>query len=494
MTTKIPPPPEGRFGAWAYQLWDYVAKNRSGVVNARISGTGAITVSSSGTGSFSISHGTSGVSSGTYGGSNVFSRFNVSPQGHITSATNVNTLAIGPFGTALSLVAVGAVTGTTTTGTLTTAGGASTIVAVGAITGTSTTGTLTAAFTPNPSFAGTGTTAGWLVTGTETAAMYSVGTATGGFARFGTGTFASVLSPDLGTFARFNSLVGAGDVLGTSTTNTFTGALSTTGITAGAFGGVAGIPRFDISAAGRVTSGLNIVLQATSPVLLSTTGTGTIAWSHATSGVGTGLPGQTVLTYEGLDAYGHSTSVGTITAFSLAGTATMGGLLSTRALRAAIGSSASQGNTPVTGYADANPVSLTTVAGTLMRYGVPSSALAGSGQGMRWKMWGTSQLGPGTTRFALQFGTATMLVATSTQAPANWECEGDLIAQSNANQEFTARFSAWQSSGLSDIQIVAGTLGMSLTTVTTLCMVGTGTLASNTKAQRGMMVDIYGLQ
>src|SRR3990167_4792937 len=118
----IPPPPEGRFGKWAYQLWDYVAKNRLGVVNAQISATSPILLSSSGISSFGISHATSGGIAGTYGGTNVFTRFSFNAQGHVTEGTNMGTQAAGgPFSTLASLIAAGVVTGTTTTGTLTTA-------------------------------------------------------------------------------------------------------------------------------------------------------------------------------------------------------------------------------------------------------------------------------------------------------------------------------------------------------------------------------------
>ena len=115
MATPVPPPPEGRFGKWAYQLWDYVAKNRPGFSNARISGTAPIAVSSSGTSSFGVSHNTSGVSAGTYGTNSTWPLLVIDARGHVTSAS-----AGGTAGAA-GLVAVGDVLGTTTTGTLTAA-------------------------------------------------------------------------------------------------------------------------------------------------------------------------------------------------------------------------------------------------------------------------------------------------------------------------------------------------------------------------------------
>lgn len=115
MATPVPPPPEGRFGKWAYQLWDYVAKNRPGFSNARISGTAPIAVSSSGTSSFGISHNTSGVSAGTYGTNSTWPLLVIDARGHVTSASAGGTVG------AAGLVAVGDVLGTTTTGTLTAA-------------------------------------------------------------------------------------------------------------------------------------------------------------------------------------------------------------------------------------------------------------------------------------------------------------------------------------------------------------------------------------
>ncbi len=113
----IPPPPDGRFGKWAYQLWDYVARNRLGAAAALVAGT-AIVVGT-GTGTFTLALATSGVGAGTYGTGATWPRFSVDALGRMLTATSGGTL--GPFGTIASIVAAGVVTGTSTTGTLTTA-------------------------------------------------------------------------------------------------------------------------------------------------------------------------------------------------------------------------------------------------------------------------------------------------------------------------------------------------------------------------------------
>lgn len=118
MTYKIPPPPEGRFGKWAYQLWDYVRGNRAGAV-LELVGTGPVIVGTGTTGTYTVNLSTSGATAGTYGSANVIPQFAVTAQGLITLGANVGTL--GTFAGLTSLVAVGIVTGTTTTGTLTTA-------------------------------------------------------------------------------------------------------------------------------------------------------------------------------------------------------------------------------------------------------------------------------------------------------------------------------------------------------------------------------------
>lgn len=94
-----------------------------------------------------------------------------------------------------------------------------------------------------------------------------------------------------GTFASLPFLAAAGDALGTSSTGTLTLALSTTGVAAGTYGGTAGVPRFDISAAGRVLGATNVAVEVQTPILL-TKGAGTLQLSHNTSGVAAGTYGK----------------------------------------------------------------------------------------------------------------------------------------------------------------------------------------------------------
>lgn len=116
-----------------------------------------------------------------------------------------------------------------------------------------------------------------------------------------------------GTFASLPWLAAAGDALGTSTTGTLTLALSTTGVTAGTYGGTAGIPRFDISARGRVNSATNVAVEVQAPLLL-TKGAGTLQFSHDTSGVtaGTYGTGGTMVSQITVDAKGHVTAVSNV--------------------------------------------------------------------------------------------------------------------------------------------------------------------------------------
>lgn len=93
MTYKIPPPPEGRFGKWAYQLWDYVARNRENAAVGFVAGT-AITVGTGTAGTYTLAHKTSGVAIGTYGGTSVSAIITVDALGHILTATS-GTIAAG---------------------------------------------------------------------------------------------------------------------------------------------------------------------------------------------------------------------------------------------------------------------------------------------------------------------------------------------------------------------------------------------------------------
>lgn len=272
--------------------------------------------------------------------------------------------------------------------------------------------------------------------------------------------------------------------------------LSTTGITSGAYGGVAGVPRFDIGGDGRVTLGLNVILQATSPLTLTTSGTGTLAWSLSTTGVSTGLPGTTAISFLGVDAWGRGTSRGTISDFSISGAATMGGLVSTRGVQAAVGSSATVGYSITGPYVNANPVSLNTVAGTLMTYNLPANAITGSGQGLCFSMWGTSQAGlANSRRFALTFGTATVAAFMSTTTNAQtWYWEGYIAGQSSTQQQFLSHIDVNNAGGFLVTELNAGTLGMTLSTETPLAIVGTGTTTGGIRTQNGMLITFLGQQ
>lgn len=95
--------------------------------------------------------------------------------------------------------------------------------------------------------------------------------------------------------------------------------LSTTGVTAGTYGGNVGIPRFDISAGGRVLSASNVTLVATAPISL-TTAAGTLSVSHGTSGVAAGTFGASlVIPQLTVNALGHvtvATNVNTLGTFA----------------------------------------------------------------------------------------------------------------------------------------------------------------------------------
>jgi len=180
-------------------------------------------------------------------------------------------------------------------------------------------------------------------------------------------------------------------------------------------------------------------------------------------------------------------------AAGVTGTGTFGGVLSTRALSGAVGSSGSRSNAVIGPYVNGVPVSITTVAGTLMGYGLPANAITGSGQGVEFSMWGTAQLSPANGGLIVKLGTATLINGTSTIAPSAWVVEGQVVGQGSAQQQFFTRFAVFTNNGVGIEQINVGTLGMNLSTVTTLHLAGTGT-NSNARQQNGMTVKFMGLQ
>lgn len=262
MAYDFPPPPEGRFGKWAYLLWDYVAKNRLGAAAAIVAGTGLIVGTSGTGGTYTAAIATSGVAAGTYGSATVIPRFAVDAVGRLSLATNAGTLS------AFSTIG--------------------TLVATGDVLGTSTTGTLTAALSTTGVAAGT-------YGGTGTLAQVTLDAK---------GRVSAAANIALGTMAQFTSYVLAGDVLGTSTTGTLTGALSTTGVTAGTYGGTGTFAQVTVDAKGRISAASSIALAAASPLAVSG---GTV--SHNTSGVVAGTYGGTLGAARfGVSAEGHITA------------------------------------------------------------------------------------------------------------------------------------------------------------------------------------------
>lgn len=467
-------------------FWDWVRSNRAGYTGTSgltlagdVQGTGLVP------GTLTSTLGTTGVAAGTYGGTNVIPSFIVDAKGRILSATNAGTAGTGGGGTG---------------------GGFNPWALAGDASGTATTGTLTMAL------ATTGVTAGTYGTGGTTVAQVVVDAK---------GRLSSVSDVGITFPASTGTYAGAGDVLGTGTLNgTATYALSTTGVTAGTYGtGGTMVSQVTVDAKGRLTaiSNVGIVYPAAIGTFTgAVVGTGTFpggpvgfgftpnpAFAGTGTAVGWRVSGtSTAAMLQAGTATGVFARWGTSSqtlvqgvSQSLTGTGTYGGVLSTRALQGALGSSGSQSNAVMSPYVNANAVSLTTVAGTLMAYGVPANALAGSGQGFRFNMWGTAQnFG---VRFALQFGTATLAVATSTfNGAAIWRWSGEVLANSATTQEYWAYLIAGSGppalGTVGEFQV--GTLGMNLSTVTTLAIVGTGTLANTTRTQRGMVVDIFGRQ
>ena len=328
MAYQIPPPPEGRFGKWAYQLWDYVRANRGGAAT-QLLGSSPVVVGTGTAGTFTVRHETSGVAAGSYGTSNVIPRFAVDSHGHVTSATNAGT--VGTFAGFNSLIIAGDALGTTTTSTLTAAlsttgvaagtFGAALVTnqlvvdAKGRVTSGTNAGTL-GTFAGFNSFAAAGIVTGTTTTGTLTTAEtkvvtgYVTGTTT-------TGTF---------TAGYAGTLVGAGDVLGTSLTSTFTGALSTTGVAAGTYGAAMVTSQLVVDAKGRVTSGTNIGTLGTfasfaslvaAGIVTGTTTTGTLTTARTLVGAGDVLGTSATNTFTGAlsttgvaaGTYGAATSV-----------------------------------------------------------------------------------------------------------------------------------------------------------------------------------------
>src|SRR3990167_10360749 len=258
---KPPPPPtipsaqERReaFNNWLYQFWSWAGNGGAGT--AQISGTSPIVVTT-GTGTFAISHATSGVIGGTYGDATIIPRFGVDARGHLTLATNAGTL--GTFASFNSLVGAGDVLGTSTTGTFT-----------GAL---STTGV--------------------------TAGTYGDGTAVSQVVVDAKGRVTSAASVAI-TYPSDRALEGVAPIAVGTAAGTYSISHNTSGVVAGTFGGVAGIPRFDISVLGHVLEGTNITLLGVSPLIITTgtttAGVGTsVSFSHSTSGVAAGTYGGTL--------------------------------------------------------------------------------------------------------------------------------------------------------------------------------------------------------
>ena len=605
MSTRVPSSPTGPGplydARWMYWFWDWVRANRAGYAGTGIIFTGdALGTLVPGTSTLSLS--TTGVGAGTYGTGATWPRFSVDVKGRITTATAGGTL--GTFAGFNTLVGAGDLLGTTTTstftGVLSTTGvstgtyGAPTIIprfdvnAAGRIVNATNAGTL-GTFGGFNSLVGAGDLLGTTTTSTFTGALSTTGVAAG---TYGTGgTMVSQITVDAAGRVTVASNVGisfpaggggtstatfVGDALGTGTIpgGAISLGLSTTGVTAGTYGGTAGFSRFDISAAGRMISASNVLVEVQDPILL-TQAAGTSQFSHNTSGVtaGTYGTGGTMVSQVTVNALGHVTAVsnvginfpagagGTSTATftgavvgtgtipggptgftfnpnpNFTGTGTAAGWLTTGTSTAAmiqvgtatgafarwgtssaglvqgadaafvgtgtsvgwlaaIGSSASRSNVGVSAFVLATTVSLTTVAGTLMNYNMPASAIMGSGQGFRWSMWGTAQAGiANARRFGLTFGTATLHLATGTAATVTqWRNEGELIQVTANIQNYRSNWFYGASDASPTMQQVIGTLGMNLSTATPLNIQGTGTTAAQLRSQLGMMLNFFGRQ
>lgn len=108
-------------------------------------------------------------------------------------------------------------------------------------------------------------------------------------------------------------------------TGTITVSHNTSGVASGTYGGTAGIPRFAVNTTGHVTFADQTLMSASAPITIGT-GTATMTWGHATSGVATGTyGGAAVIPQIAVNTTGHVTTVNT---FALTGTAVAGADLS----------------------------------------------------------------------------------------------------------------------------------------------------------------------
>ena len=262
------------------------------------------------------------------------------------------------------------------------------------------------------------------------------------------------LTGTFGTFAGFNSFRAAGDALGTTTTSTLTMALSTTGVTAGTYGGTNSIPRFDIDAKGRVLSGTSIPVVAGVSVAVgavtgtSTTGTLTAAFTPNPAFTGTGTAaGWRVL-------QGSSTVYGKVPV--------QGGFIpgSTRSTQA----------------------SFTYAAGT-----APLNAMLGTGNGLSLSAWGTFVFRP--NRFAVTFGSGTLAVSTATHAAVNWEVDASVYSLSDTTQAYRVRFDLGGATTDFIRELWVGTLALATGSALVMSVIGTQSTNVQTNVCFGGIVD-----
>lgn len=484
MSTAIPSaPPPAYDQKWMYWYWAW-SKTWLGTGAGR--GTYALAGDALGTGTLggtaTVALSTTGVAAGTYGtGGTMVAQVSVDAKGRILSATNVG------------------ISFPTSTG-----GGFNPWILDGDVLGTATTGTMTSALST------TGVTAGTYGTGGTMVAQVTVDAK----GRVTAASNVGIAFP-AGTGGGFNPWILAGDVQGTATTGTLTAVVGTM-IGPVQVGTVVGsnvkidpsdVNGIFINAIALLANGANIKLRGTGAAPSKFMRAANSRWeilNNAYSavlfgmddnGTATSIMMQAGTSSAGLAQAGTSTAVLIqATNASVLGTGTFGGVLSTRALNGAIGSSGSQSNAIISPYVDNVPVAMTLGGpGTLMKYGLPAGAIAGSGQGLEFTMWGTAQLGCVVGGMILKLGTATLINGTSTIAPTAWVIEGQIGGHAATQQQFFTRFAVFTNNGVGVEQINVGTLGMNLSTVTTLALFGTGT-ASNARQQNGMMVKFLGLQ